>query len=219
MLYDLVTSNLIWTEGRTLLLFIGFAAILASIMYRPLVWVLSIFFLFSFWFFRNPERVCPELRYDKNVIVSPADGKIVDIAFGDFGHGCTQKVSIFLSVLDAHVTWMPTYGTVQDVNYSAGTFAFAFLPKSSELNERNDMVIRHTDGRYIIIRQIAGTIARRICCWVTSGDIVTAGQRCGMIRFGSRVELFLPRDATLNVGLGQHVLGGQTVLGYWHTAR
>ena len=215
MILDLITTNLLWTEGRTLLLFIIAGSIVASLLYRPLMWALCCFFLFSFWFFRNPERVCPERAYDKQVLTSPADGKVVAVEFGDFGNGFTQKVAIFLSVIDAHVQWAPTAGIVQDVIYKKGAFTFACLPKSSTLNERNDVVLRTADGNKLMIRQIAGTIARRICCWVSPGDTLQAGQRFGMIRFGSRVELFLPPEASLSVGLGQYVLGGQTVLGHW----
>lgn len=127
----------------------------------------------------------------------------------------TKKVSIFLSALDVHVNWAPVSGSVKDVQYRNGTFKFAFLPKSSEFNERNDLLILADNGKTIKVRQIAGMVARRICCWVKSGDKLKAGDKYGMIRFGSRIEIFLPDSVELNVGVGQRVYGGQTILGRW----
>jgi phosphatidylserine decarboxylase len=218
MLWELLSTNLLWSQGLTLLLFIIAGWILSFLIYRPLSYLLLFFFLFCVWFFRNPQRVCPELQSDKSVIVSPADGKIVDITFGDVGNGFAQKVSIFLSVLDAHVNWIPFDGTVSHTVYHEGSFTLAFLPKSSTLNERNDVFIQTNNGKRIMVRQIAGTIARRICCWVRAGDEVKACDTFGMIRFGSRVELFLPEDVSLEVGLGQMVIGGQTVIGRWQSS-
>ncbi|MEX0849824.1 MAG: phosphatidylserine decarboxylase family protein [Candidatus Dependentiae bacterium] len=218
MLWELLSTNLLWTQGLTLLLFIIAGWILSFLIYRPLSYLLLFFFLFCVWFFRNPQRACPELQSDKSVIVSPADGKIVDITFGDVGNGFAQKVSIFLSVFDAHVNWIPFDGTVSHTAYHEGSFTLAFLPKSSTLNERNDVFIKTNNGKRLMVRQIAGTIARRICCWVHAGDMVKACDTFGMIRFGSRVELFLPEDVSLEVGIGQMIVGGQTVIGRWQSS-
>lgn len=213
MLSQILAGNLLWSQGFTLLMFIIGIWILSFLIYRPLSYFVLLFFVFCVWFFRNPQRTCPELQYDKSVLVCPADGKIVDINFGDVGHGFKQKVSIFLSVFDVHVQSSPVAGTVSHTEYNKGAFTFAFLPKSSELNERNDVYILVDRDKRIMVRQIAGIVARRICCWVHAGDPVQAGDSFGMIRFGSRVEIFLPEEVTLEVGMGQRVYAGQTVLG------
>jgi len=190
---------------------------LGLIFFRP-VWYISLFLLiFSFYFFRNPDRVCIPALDDAAVLICPADGKVVDIVFDSTMQleGFAQKVSIFLSPIDVHVNWTPMSGTVEDVVYRPGTFSMAFLPKASELNERNDVSIANQKGEKIVVRQIAGTIARRICCWVKKGQSVPAGLKYGMIRFGSRVDILLPANVTLAVGIGQRVVGGQTVLGRW----
>lgn len=215
MLSQIFTGNLLWSQGFTLLMFIIGIWILSFLMYRPLSYLVLLFFFFCVWFFRNPQRVCPELQYDKSVLVCPADGKVVDINFGDVGYGFKQKVSIFLSMFDMHVQRSPVAGTISHADYHEGAFMFAFLPKSSELNERNDVYMLVDREKRIMVRQIAGTIARRICCWVHAGDHLQAGDSFGMIRFGSRVEIFLPEDVTLEVGMGQRVYAGQTVLGRW----
>lgn len=212
MLFQLLAQNLLWSQGFTLLMFTIGTWILTFLIYRPLSYPVLLFLFFSVWFFRNPERVCPELQYDKTVLVCPADGKIVDIAFGDLESGFKQKVSIFLSLFDVHVQRIPCDAKVSHVQYTPGAFTCAFLPKSSPLNEHNDLYLM-CDNTRIMIRQIAGIVARRICWWVRAGDNLQAGDTYGMIRFGSRVEIFLPEDVTLEVGIGQHVLAGQTVLG------
>ena len=215
MLHDLIVGNLLQSQGFTLLMFIIAAWILAFLVYRPLSYAVLLFLCFCFWFFRNPQRICPELQYDRSVLVCPADGRVVDIAFGDFDYGFKQKVSIFLSLFDVHVQRVACNGTVSQIAYHPGAFTCAFLPKSSMLNEHCDLMIACENGSRIMIRQIAGIIARRICCWAKVGDNLRAGDTFGMIRFGSRVELFLPEEVTLEVGVGQHVLAGQSVLGRW----
>ena len=182
--------------------------------------MVSIFlFGFTLFFFRNPDRVCHEAKENPNIIISPADGKIVDIQHSETGelNGYANKISIFLSVFDVHVNRIPVSGIVKHVKYNIGEFKLAFLPKSSEVNERNEICIEDVMGRTILVRQIAGTIARKICCWVKSGDYVTAGNRFGMIKFGSRVDIFLPEDFNIDVEMGQKIYGGQTVLGKFKT--
>jgi len=210
-------TNLLWSEGLTIAAVLGILGIISFFLFRPLFYVVVGLFLFSIWFFRNPERTCQAALADPAILVCPADGKVVDIQrdsskpFDGFG----QKVSIFLSPFDVHVNWTPIAGTVKKVEYKTGTFKIAFLPKASELNERNDLLLETPDGKTILVRQIAGTIARRICCWVTEGEQVTFGQKYGMIRFGSRVDILLPESVKLDIGVGQRVYGGQTVLGRW----
>lgn len=164
--------------------------------------------------------MCPEALHDDAVLICPADGQVVDIQYDAHNgiDGYAQKVSIFLSPIDVHVQWVPIAGTIERIAHKPGTYSFAFLPKSSEFNERNDVVVRARNGQSIMVRQIAGTIARRICCWVEEGQQVAAGQKYGMIRFGSRVDLLLPENVHVAVGIGQQVLGGHTVLGRWNIA-
>ena len=210
-------TNLLWADGLPIAIVLGVLGVLAFIFFRPSFYVVLAVFFFSLWFFRNPDRVCRQALGDASILVCPADGKVVDIQYDAHKglNGFSQRVAIFLSPLDVHVNWVPSAGTVKKITYKPGQFKMAFLPKSSELNERNDLLLHVPNGKTILVRQIAGTIARRICCWVKEGDHVSFGQKYGMIRFGSRVEIFLPEDVTLNVGIGQRVYGGQTVLGKW----
>ena len=212
-----IATNMLWTQGQEIIGFVLLIAVI-GIWWRPAWYAALALFLFSFYFFRNPERICRQALQDNTVLVSPSDGQVVDIQYDTDNsiEGYAQKVAIFLSPLDVHVNWIPIDGTIAHVAYHPGTFTFAFLPKSSILNERNDIIIRRPNDQTFVVRQIAGTIARRLCCWVHTGDTVTTGQRYGMIKFGSRVELLLPANVTLAVGLGQKVVGGQTVLGHWN---
>ena len=212
------TKNLIWTEGIYVLYALGFLLFFATFFFRRLKWLAVGLLVFSFYFFRNPDRVCRQALYDPSLLICPADGKVVDMQYDKNGkfEGYEQKVSIFLSPLDVHVQWMPVAGTVKKVAYKEGEFAMAFLPKSSEKNERNDVVMETEQGKTILVRQIAGTIARRICCWTKEGEHVDRGEKFGMIRFGSRVDVFLPKEVLLSIGVGQKVYGGKTVLGRWN---
>jgi phosphatidylserine decarboxylase len=210
-------ANLLWTEGIYIFALLILCGILAMIFFRPFVYVVLIVLLFCFYFFRNPKRICIDAFHDKSLLVCPADGKVIDIQFDknrSFG-GYEQKISIFLSPFDVHVNWIPTAGVISGLEYRPGQFTMAFLPKTSSLNERNDILITHGNGKTIVVRQIAGAIARRICCWIRLGETVTVGQKYGMIRFGSRVDLLLPAEVSLAIGLGQRVYGGKTVLGRW----
>jgi phosphatidylserine decarboxylase len=213
MLFDAIFHNLIWTEGIYIFLFTVIAGIILYKIY-PWLTILAVgFFLFSFYFFRNPERVCPATN-DPKILVCPADGHVVAIeTIDDPTAGTVQKISIFLSPLDVHVQWTPIAGTIEQVNYRPGKFIVAYAPKSSEINERNDIIIATADNQKILVRQIAGIVARRICCWVHGGEQLPACSKYGMIRFGSRVDTLLPLDTKLDVAMGQYVYGGQTVLG------
>ena len=169
--------------------------------------------LFTTWFFRNPERMVPENPLQ---ILSPADGKVIGIeeAASDEDPGRTLlKISIFMSVFSVHVNRIPFPGEVISLRYKPGKFLSANLDKASALNERNTVLIRTDDGREIRVVQIAGLIARRIVCWLKEGMKVTKGERFGLIRFGSRVELFLPLGSTLYVKRGHKVRAGETPIG------
>jgi phosphatidylserine decarboxylase len=212
-----LTKNLLWTEGRMLVVVLAVAGLLIGYFFPPALYGIAVLFIFCFFFFRNPERVCVEAQHDATVLVCPADGWVVGIdttATHDLD-GYAQRVSIFLTPFDVHVNWLPYAGTVENVVYHKGTFAFAFLPKSSDKNERNDVVITTVHHKKIKVRQIAGSIARTIVCWVQVGQGLLAGQKFGMIKFGSRVDVFLPENVQVAVTNGQRVKGGQTVLGYW----
>ena len=210
-----ITSNLIWQEGKAIVFLLLTVAILGWLIYIPLVYCAVGLFLFCFYFFRNPDRdYTSDLIKDPHGIVCPADGKIVDIVQDlENAKEYHKKISIFLSPLDVHVNWIPVAGTIKKIDYVPGKFMFAFLPKSSELNEHNDIIIENKNGAKILVRQIAGTVARRIVCWAKQGDHVSAGQKFGMIKFSSRIDLFLPASSVITVHKGQKVKGGQTIIG------
>ena len=178
-------------------------------------WATAIFglgFLFVTWFFRDPERRIPN---EPNVIVSPADGKITEIVTENEpinGKLC-KRVTIFLSVFNVHVNRVPIEGTIEDIRYNPGKFLAAFNPKASMDNEQNLILINN--GRtHIFVKQIAGLIARRIVCWSKKGDHYESGQRYGLIRFGSRVDILLPENTKLSVACGDKVSGGKSIIGY-----
>ena len=178
-------------------------------------WATAIFglgFLFVTWFFRDPERRIPN---EPNVIVSPADGKITEIVTENEpinGKLC-KRVTIFLSVFNVHVNRVPIGGTIEDIRYNPGKFLAAFNPKASMDNEQNLILINN--GRtHIFVKQIAGLIARRIVCWPKKGDYYEPGQRYGLIRFGSRVDILLPENTKLSVACGDKVSGGKSIIGY-----
>lgn len=219
-MFALLKNNLLWTQGwqivvASIIVLLFSYVLFPRSLFLAVTFLVTAFFIFSIYFFRNPQRECSASLHDSTVLVCPADGKVVDVAYSEDNgfEGYAQKVSIFLSPLDVHVNWIPCAGIVKQVRYKTGTFKMAFLPKSSEFNERNDVVLQREDGSTLIVRQIAGTIARRICCWVNEGQQVNAGDKFGMIRFGSRVDILLPRSAQIAVEVGQRVYGGQTVLG------
>ena len=167
--------------------------------------VLALFFL---WFFRDPPRRIPT---DPNVVVSPADGKVTEADWIETPQGSRLRLSIFLNVFDVHVNRTPIRGTVTQVNYKQGMFLNAMRADSNVLNEQNVMVIE--DGAYSVqVKQIAGLLARRIVCWVKPGDVLEKGQRFGLIKFGSRVDVLLPPDANLLVKKGDRVRGGASIL-------
>jgi phosphatidylserine decarboxylase len=167
------------------------------------------------WFFREPKRV-PPARDD--VAVAPADGvvSLIEEAVPPPELGMDPqprtRVSIFLSVFDVHVQRVPASGRVQRVAYRPGKFLSADLDKASEENERNSVLLRTTSGHELAVVQIAGLVARRIVCQVSEGDTVHVGQTYGLIRFGSRVDLYLPAGSTLSVRVGQRTIGGETTV-------
>lgn len=193
------------------------AALTVVFAYAGLFWLTtlcSVLTLFVVWFFRNPDRAAPS---GKGVFVSPADGRVLkveDVPRGENLTGPFRKVSIFMNVFDVHVNRAPCSGTVTAIRHRKGRFLSANLDKASELNEKNTVVIRREEGEDVLVSQIAGLIARRIVCWVGEGVHVERGDRIGMIRFGSRVEVFLPQDAKVSVEAGTRVKAGETIIGW-----
>jgi phosphatidylserine decarboxylase len=169
-------------------------------------------FLFVLFFFRDPERTISE---GKGIVVSPADGKVIvikDIYEPDYLKQDVKQISIFLSVFNVHVNRTPIGGTVEMVKYNPGKFLVASVDKASLDNEQTGMVI--SDGKNkVLVKQIAGLIARRIVCYAKTGDTVKAGERYGLIRFGSRVDLFLPKNTDLMVKVGDRIKGARDVIG------
>jgi phosphatidylserine decarboxylase len=174
----------------------------------------SLLTIFVISFFRDPERSVPP---GDKAVLSPADGKIIRLEpcrEEIFFKGPALKVSIFMSVFNVHVNRIPLSGRILEVAYRPGKFVSADLDKASAANERNALLLEAPGGERIVFVQIAGLIARRIVCRVKNGDPVERGRRFGMIRFGSRVDVYLPPGAQIQARLGQKAYGGQTILGY-----
>lgn len=180
-----------------------------------LAWLGLIFAVFCFYFFRDPERVVPP-RPD--LVLAPADGHVVSVMMAappeelGLGTELRWRVAIFLSVLDVHVNRVPVDGVVTRIAYRHGKYLSANLDKASTDNERNALAIRLSDGRDLAVVQIAGLIARRILCDVHEGETVRAGDRFGIIRFGSRTDVYLPHGVNPLVAVGQTMIGAETVL-------
>jgi phosphatidylserine decarboxylase len=178
-------------------------------------WLGRLFYLataFTLYFFRDPERKIPE---GENLIVSPADGKVVgvdSVEHAPFIDGPAKRISIFLSIFDVHINRAPIKGKISYRHYTPGEFLPAFEPKASEKNEQNAIGIEDAKGYRVLVNQIAGIIARRIICWKNPGNEVSRGERFGLIRFGSKTDIFLPLDAKIVVKPGQKVKGGNTVV-------
>ena len=195
----------------------GLAAVILGLVvgWAWIAWLGLAFTLFCLFFFRDPQRVPPGRP---GLILAPADGRVVSVAPAlpppELGLGTEPRwrVGIFLSVLNVHVNRVQAEGTVTRIAYHAGSFVSASLDKASEENERNAVALRLPDGRTVAVVQIAGLIARRILCTVREGDAVRAGERFGLIRFGSRTDLYLPEGVKPLVLDGQTMVGGETVI-------
>jgi len=176
-----------------------------------LAFVLTLFALWVAYFFRDPERNGPR---GEHMVIAPADGKVVLIQEVDeptFMGGRTTRVSIFMNVFNVHVNRYPVSGTVRYVKYNPGKFLNAAVEKSSTENEQSSVGIETPNGR-VLVRQIAGLIARRIVTYSKEGEQVEQAQRMGLIRFGSRVDVFLPAGATVRVKIGEMTIAGSTVI-------
>jgi phosphatidylserine decarboxylase len=194
---------------------IGITLVFAVLGWATLTVITSLLTLFVIYFFRDPERHPSKAE---NAVMSPADGRILEIKYvADEDNPLGQlstKVSIFMNVFNVHVNRIPVKGIVKKISYHPGKFLSADLDKASEQNENNRITLETDDSREILVIQIAGLVARRIACWIEKGDTVETGQRFGLIRFGSRLEVFLPRGSDIAVQVGQKVKAGETVIGY-----
>jgi phosphatidylserine decarboxylase len=197
--------------------FIGVFALASLILFwlwPPLGWLGTVLTLWCAYFFRDPVRVTPA---GERLVVAPADGRVSLVVNAvpppqlGLGDKALPRVSIFMSVFDCHVNRSPVAGRIERIAYTAGKFLNADLDKASEDNERNALVIASTAGPIGVV-QIAGLVARRIVCWVKEGQPMAAGERIGMIRFGSRVDVYLPTGTAPLVSIGQTSLAGETVI-------
>ena len=187
-------------------------ALLFAFGWRNTGVVMLVLTLFVLFFFRDPERQVAE---GKGVVVSPADGKVIvikDIYEPTYLKQDVKQISIFLSVFNVHVNRAPVEGTVELVKYNPGKFHVASVDKASLDNEQTAMVIANGKDK-VLVKQIAGLIARRIVCYAKAGDSIKRGERYGLIRFGSRTDIFLPKDAEIKVKLGDRVKGARDVIG------
>jgi phosphatidylserine decarboxylase len=180
-------------------------------------WVMT---LWCVYFFRDPPRVTP---IQDDLVISPADGRIDSVGFfippSELGLGDTPvpRISVFMNVFDCHVNRMPVSGKVTKIAYRPGLFLSADMDKASDDNERNGLVIESTQGQFGVV-QIAGMIARRILCFSKEGQILNVGDRIGLIRFGSRVDVYMPQGARSLVSIGQKAVAGETVLADFNTS-
>lgn len=198
--------------------FIGGALLLAILSGAAVTWLLAVPFvvvgLFFVFFFRDPDRTSPA---DQHIVLSPADGRVLiaGAALPDAapppGAQAWQQISIFLSPMDVHVNRIPASGRVTRVTYSPGRFLPAYRHDAGGANERSEIWIDH-GGQLVVARQIVGMLARRVVCRVAVGADVRAGDRFGIMKFGSRMDIFLPPTAVLQVAVGQVVRGGETVI-------
>lgn len=196
---------------------VGLAATaLFGFLRYPPGWILfGLLTLFVASFFRDPERRVPE---GEKTLLAPADGKVILVEEKEATPFSSQKairVSIFMSVFNCHINRIPTSGVVREIVYTPGAFLAADRDQASDRNERNALLLLTDEGEEIGVVQIAGLIARRIVCWVKPGQRLHRGERIGLIRFGSRVDLYLPPSVRIRVRRGERVKGGLTIIGEW----
>lgn len=210
-------------EGYRILLIIFIILLIVNLALLPihhgkgwvfylLIAISSLFYFFVTFFFRSPKR---NINPDKNLVLSPADGTVVaieEVLEDQYFHEKRIQVSIFMSPLNVHVNFCPVSGQVEYVNHEPGNHLVAYHPKSSIENERTSVVIKHENGTKLMVRQIAGALARRIVTYCKPEKGVRQGDQLGFIKFGSRVDLFLPLDVKCSVELDQKVKGNKTVI-------
>ncbi|NLV25011.1 MAG: phosphatidylserine decarboxylase family protein [Deltaproteobacteria bacterium] len=202
-------------EGYPFILLFAFITLVFALLgWSLLALLLLILTLFTVYFFRNPERSTP---VETKAVISPADGKVVfvgEVKEDRFLKDDALKISIFMSVFDVHVNRVPFSGKVVDMFYRKGEFLNASLDKASDLNEQSGILLETEKGKRLLVVQIAGLIARRIVSYPRIGDALTKGMRYGLIRFGSRVDIYLPKGTQAAVRTGDRAIGGETIIGY-----
>jgi phosphatidylserine decarboxylase len=216
-IFDTIVDSLapVHRDGHKFIAIALGLALLFFLLWPPLAWIFVIVALWIAYFFRDPDRVTPQRE---GLIIAPADGRISSVEMlrppVELGLGPEERtrISTFLSVLDVHITRSPVAGRIERSIYVPGAFLNAALDKASEENERRALIMQRPDGTQIAVVQIAGLIARRIVAFVHEGDSVGAGERIGLIRFGSRVDVYLPPGKTALISVGQLAIAGETVL-------
>lgn len=195
--------------GLGIFLFKGFWTVLFSILGAVTI-------VFTLWFFRDPSRTIPQQALqDDSILLAPADGKIVQIIpveEKDYLKSSATQISIFLTPLDVHVNRTPVTGIVEFYKYMPGDYLVAWHPKSSELNEQSRIGVKTSKAK-VLFKQITGVLARRIVCEVKQGDSLTIGDKIGMMKFGSRMDIIVPTSTVINAKVGDRVVGGETILG------
>ena len=198
--------------------FIAIFAIVTALLFTVsdiLGWIGVILTFWCAWFFRDPARVTPQRT---GLVISPADGVVnmiteaVPPAELGLGDEALPRISVFMNVFNCHVNRLPVAGTVKKSLYRTGQFLSADLDKASDANERQSLLVETDDGKEIVVVQIAGLVARRILCFVHEGQEMDAGERFGLIRFGSRCDVYLPKGSVAQVAVGQSAIAGETVL-------
>jgi phosphatidylserine decarboxylase len=204
-------------EARPFLIILTIAALLCAFLPHPFSWITVLpvlLFFYVLYFFRDPERSAPA---DPDLIISAADGKVIfvdEVEEPSYSKQKMKRVAVFLSVFDVHVNRMPYAGTIRKVTHQPGKFLDARVPDIDIQNEAMNWLVT-TERGDMVIRQIAGLIARRIVAWAKEGQTLTTTERFGMIRFGSRTDIFLPLDCELLVKPGERVVGGKSVVARW----
>jgi len=197
------------------------ASLILGWLAEPLFWIGMVLTAWCIYFFRDPERSTPQ---DEDLVISPADGRVSSIAFVtppeemNLGSEPMLRISVFMNVFNCHVNRAPMRGRISVISYQEGSFLNAELDKASEENERNSLTIETARGKIGVV-QIAGLVARRIVCWSNVNESLEAGERFGLIRFGSRLDVFLPADVAPRVSLGQTAIAGETVLAEFGSAK
>ncbi|MCD6186998.1 MAG: phosphatidylserine decarboxylase family protein [Desulfuromusa sp.] len=207
-------NQLIVSEGYPFIILFGFITLVFALLGWVILTLLFLFLtLFSSYFFRNPERVIPT---GEDLLIAPADGKIIfvgEVQESRYFKEQVTKISIFMSVFNVHVNRVPCDGKVVAMYYNKGGFVNASYDKASESNEQSGILLETGSGTQILFVQIAGLIARRIVTYPVIGDLLQRGARYGLIRFGSRVDIYLPKNANVTVTLGERTVAGETILG------
>ncbi|MCK3775367.1 phosphatidylserine decarboxylase [Ensifer sesbaniae] len=208
-------------EGYRFVAIFFVVSLVLGFLWEPLMWIGFVLTAWCAYFFRDPERMTP---IDDDLVISPADGRVSSIATVmppeelNLGSEPMLRISVFMNVFNCHVNRAPMAGTITRVAYRAGKFVNAELDKASHENERNGLVIDTKHGAIGVV-QIAGLVARRILCWKYENGSLDAGERFGLIRFGSRLDVFLPAGAEPRVSVGQTAVAGETVLAEFGSAK